>query len=90
MARKGRDTLAKQWKSIKHKFTDDEHAAIKREAHAELERIGFGKLRQARQQTQVAVADRLKIISVPDEDDEALREYLDHRGYNYTLLKDAE
>jgi transcriptional regulator with XRE-family HTH domain len=53
--------LAQQWKTIKHKFTAEEHAAIKKEAHAELERIGFGKLRQARQQTQIAVAERLKI-----------------------------
>jgi transcriptional regulator with XRE-family HTH domain len=34
---------------------------VQREAHAELERIGFHKLRQARQQTQVAVAERLNI-----------------------------
>ncbi len=53
--------MAHPWKTIKHKFSDAEHAVIKREAHEELERIGFGKLRLARQQTQVALAERLNI-----------------------------
>jgi Helix-turn-helix domain len=49
------------WNTIKHKFTAKEHQAIKREARAELRRIGFDKLRQARHQTQVAVAGKLNI-----------------------------
>jgi hypothetical protein len=53
--------MATSWKSIKHKFSEKEHAQIKREAAAELERVGFGKLRLARHQTQVALAERLDI-----------------------------
>ena len=49
------------WNQIKHKFSEAEHAEIKREAAAELDRIGFTKLRQARHQTQVALAERLDI-----------------------------
>lgn len=49
------------WNALKHKSSPEVRAALKREAHAELERIGFDKLRQARQQTQVAVAERLRI-----------------------------
>jgi len=47
--------------NIKHKFSEERHEDIKREAAAELERMGFGKLRQARLQTQVALAERLDI-----------------------------
>jgi hypothetical protein len=53
--------MATAWKNIKHKFSEERHKEIKREATAELERIGFGKLRLARQQTQVALAERLDI-----------------------------
>ena len=53
--------MAMKWKDIKHKFSAEEHEEIKREAAAELERMGFGKLRQARLQTQVALAERLDI-----------------------------
>jgi len=53
--------MAMKWKDIKHKFSEEEHEEIKREAAAELERMGFGKLRQARLQTQVALAERLDI-----------------------------
>ncbi len=49
------------WDTIKHKFTEKDHEAIKREARAELHRIGFDKLRKARHQTQVAVAGKLNI-----------------------------
>jgi len=49
------------WNDLKHKSSPEVRARLKREAHAELNRIGFHKLRQARQQTQVAVAERLKI-----------------------------
>ena len=53
--------MATPWNQIKHKFSEERHEEIKREALAELERIGFGKLRLARQQTQVALAERLDI-----------------------------
>jgi hypothetical protein len=53
--------MATAWKKINHKFSEDRHDEIKREAVAELERIGFGKLRLARQQTQAALAERLDI-----------------------------
>lgn len=53
--------MAHTWKSLKHKASPAKRAAVKKEALAELERIGFGKLRQAREQTQVAVAEKLGI-----------------------------
>jgi len=53
--------MAVKWNELKHKSSPEVRARLKREAHAELERIGFDKLRQARQQTQVALAERLKI-----------------------------
>jgi len=53
--------MATPWKDIKHKFSAERYEEIKREADTELERIGFGKLRLARQQTQVALAERLDI-----------------------------
>jgi transcriptional regulator with XRE-family HTH domain len=53
--------MATKWNDLKHKSSPEVRATLKREAHDELERIGFGKLRQARQQTQVAIAERLKI-----------------------------
>ncbi len=49
------------WKEMKHKFSDDRRQQIRQEAAIELERLGFGKLRQARLQTQVALAERLDI-----------------------------
>jgi hypothetical protein len=49
------------WNDLKHKSSPERRATLKREADAELERIGFHKLRLARQQTQVAVAEKLKI-----------------------------
>jgi hypothetical protein len=55
------DEMATNWNDLKHKSSPEVRAKLKREAHDELERIGFGKLRQARQQTQVAIAERLKI-----------------------------
>jgi hypothetical protein len=54
-------TMATKWKYIRHKFSDERREEIKQEALAELDRIGFGKLRQARQQTQVALAERLDV-----------------------------
>jgi hypothetical protein len=53
--------MATNWNDLKHKSSPEVRATLKREAHDELERIGFGKLRQSRQQTQVAIAERLKI-----------------------------
>lgn len=53
--------MAIKWNDLKHKSSPEIRANLRREADAELERIGFHKLRQARQQTQVAIAERLKI-----------------------------
>lgn len=53
--------MAIKWSDLKHKSLPERIAARRVEAKAELERIGFGKLRQARRQTQVAVANKLKI-----------------------------
>ena len=49
------------WNDLKHKNSKSDREAIQREASAELERMGFGKLRQARQLTQVALAERLDV-----------------------------
>jgi transcriptional regulator with XRE-family HTH domain len=53
--------MATKWNDLKHKSSPEVRTNLQREAHAELDRIGFHKLRQARQQTQVAIAERLKI-----------------------------
>lgn len=53
--------MATNWNDLKHKSSAEVRAQLDREAHAELERIGFHKLRQARQQTQVAIAQKLNI-----------------------------
>lgn len=53
--------MATKWNDLKHKSSPEVRANLQREAHAELDHIGFHKLRQARQQTQVAIAERLKI-----------------------------
>jgi transcriptional regulator with XRE-family HTH domain len=53
--------MATKWNDLKHKSSPEVRARLQREAHAELDRIGFHKLRQARQQTQVAIAERLNI-----------------------------
>lgn len=53
--------MATNWKDLKHKASPKVYAALRQDAHAELDRIGFHKLRQARQQTQAALAERLKI-----------------------------
>jgi transcriptional regulator with XRE-family HTH domain len=53
--------MATSWKNINHKFSKERHAEIKQEAKAELKRIGFDKLRLARKQTQVALAERLDV-----------------------------
>ena len=53
--------MATKWNDLKHKSSPEVRAKLQREVHAELERIGFHKLRQARRQTQVAIAERLNI-----------------------------
>ncbi len=53
--------MGTKWNNLKHKSSPEVRANLKLEADAELERIGFHKLRQARQQTQVAIAEKLKI-----------------------------
>ena len=53
--------MATNWNDLKHKSSPEVRAALKLEARAELERVGFGKLRQARQKTQAAIAERLHI-----------------------------
>ncbi|MGA2170968.1 MAG: XRE family transcriptional regulator [Terracidiphilus sp.] len=53
--------MAIKWNDLKHKSSPEIRANLKREADTELERIGIHKLRQARQQTQVAIAERLNI-----------------------------
>jgi hypothetical protein len=53
--------MAIKWNDLKHKSSAEVRASLKREADTELERIGFHKLRQARRQTQVAIAERLNI-----------------------------
>lgn len=53
--------MATSWNDLKHKSSPQARAKLKREADAELERIGFHKLRQARKQTQVAIAERLNV-----------------------------
>jgi transcriptional regulator with XRE-family HTH domain len=53
--------MATKWNDLKHKSSPEVRANLRKEAHAELGRIGFHKLRQAREQTQVAIAARLNI-----------------------------
>jgi len=53
--------MAHKWKDIKHKFSDERREEIRKEALAELDRMGYGKLRRARQLTQVALAERLDV-----------------------------
>lgn len=50
-----------KWNDLKHKASAEVRARLQRDAHAELQRIGFEKLRQARRQTQVAVAEKLNV-----------------------------
>lgn len=50
-----------QYSDLKHKSSPARQEQIRHEAKAELERMGFGKLRQARHQTQVALAERLDV-----------------------------
>ena len=53
--------MATPWRDINHKNSAAKREEIRGEARAELERMGFGKLRQARQQTQADLAERLDV-----------------------------
>jgi hypothetical protein len=56
--------MANKWNNLKHKASPEARERIKREAlveYAELERIGVGAIRVARQQTQVAVAEQMHV-----------------------------
>ena len=49
------------WKDLNHKNSLEKRAEIRREALAELDRMGFAALRKAREQTQVELAEKLGI-----------------------------
>jgi DNA-binding XRE family transcriptional regulator len=51
-----------RWHDLKHKGTPAQHATVDAAARAEIERLGFGALRKARQQTQVELA---KVLGLP-------------------------
>lgn len=53
--------MTTNWNDLKHKASPETRDRLRQDAHQELERIGFAKLRQARKQTQTAVAERLQI-----------------------------
>jgi len=56
--------MATRWKDLKHKASQDDRDQARTEAPAEydeMERIGVGVIRLARQQTQVAVAEQMQI-----------------------------
>src|ERR1700678_2273262 len=56
--------MATKWKDLKHKASPEARERVKREALAEyeeMERIGVGVIRVARQRTQVAVAEQMQI-----------------------------
>jgi hypothetical protein len=55
------NAMTTKWNDLKHKSSPEKRAELKQEALVDLERIGLDKLRQARQQTQVAVAEKLQI-----------------------------
>ncbi len=53
--------MTTKWNDLKHKASPEVRVQLQREAQAELQRIGFDKLRQARQQTQIAIAEKLRV-----------------------------
>ena len=56
--------MATKWKDLKHKSSPEVREKAEREAlaeYAELERIGVGAIRVARQQTQIAVAEQMHV-----------------------------
>ncbi len=50
-----------KWEDLKHKVSPERREQLKREAVAELDRMGFAALRKARKQTQVELAAKLGI-----------------------------
>lgn len=50
-----------KWSELRHKNSPERREANRAEAKAEIERMGFGKLRQARKLTQVELAERLDV-----------------------------
>jgi DNA-directed RNA polymerase subunit H (RpoH/RPB5) len=80
--------MAIKWSDLKHKSSPERIATRRTEARAELERIGFDKLRLARRQTQAAVAQKLRIqqgaVSRMEKRSDlllsTLREYVDALG----------
>ena len=80
--------MATKWNDLNHKASTEVRAQLKRDAHAELQRIGFEKLRDARRQTQVAVAKKLgvgqgSVSRIEKQSDfllSTLREYVDALG----------
>ena len=53
--------MAIKWEELKHKNSAERRQANRQEAKEDLERLGFGKLRQARRLTQVELAERLDV-----------------------------
>jgi len=49
------------WNDLNHKVSPERREQLKREAVAELDRLGFAALRKARKQTQVELAEKLGI-----------------------------
>ncbi len=49
------------WRDLNHKVSPERREELKREAVAELDRMGFAALRKARKQTQVELAEKLGI-----------------------------
>ena len=87
------------WNQLKHKSSPETREALRREAHAELEHIGFARLRKARKKAQVALARKLKItqgaVSRMEKQSDfllsTLREYVDGLGGRLELrVKFAE
>jgi len=82
-----------KWNDLKHKASPVIRVRLKREAEAELQHIGFDKLRHARRQTQVALARRLNIgqgaVSRMEKQSDfllsTLREYVGALGGNLEL-----
>ena len=59
--RKDRRMKTTAWRDLNHKVSAERREELKREAVAELDRMGFAALRKARNQTQVELAEKLGI-----------------------------
>lgn len=53
--------MARKWKDIRRRFSDEDEAEIKRWVDAELEKIPLAEVRKARQMTQVRLAEVLQV-----------------------------